>query len=191
MRHLFSKRAKSTSESNQSISLTNPVSNGKSCRILVCSDSHGMTEWIQQAIDREKPIDLLIHCGDAEENLENAFPGRTFGLVQVAGNNDWDRNLRSIALVDVLDKKILVTHGHLYGARRGTDQLAALGRQQKADIVLYGHTHLPHEETTSDGMLILNPGSIAIPYQTPRKKTYVILTLTTGKAPEVRYHSLP
>ena len=33
-------------------------------KILVVSDSHGARRHLQEIIDRERPFDYLIHCGD-------------------------------------------------------------------------------------------------------------------------------
>ena len=34
-------------------------------KILVVSDSHGYNTQLFNAMDSEKPIDMLIHCGDS------------------------------------------------------------------------------------------------------------------------------
>ena len=35
-------------------------------KVLIVSDTHRQNENFMQVMDREEPIDLLIHCGDIE-----------------------------------------------------------------------------------------------------------------------------
>ena len=39
-------------------------------KILIISDSHGHHDLLRRAIGQEAPIDMLIHAGDVEGNLE-------------------------------------------------------------------------------------------------------------------------
>ena len=38
-------------------------------KILVVSDTHGHDENLMRVLQREWPIDALIHCGDLEKSL--------------------------------------------------------------------------------------------------------------------------
>ena len=42
------------------------------------------------------------------------------------------------------------------------------------DVVMFGHTHVPLIKEKKD-MLLLNPGSISLPRQSGREKTYIVL----------------
>ena len=39
-------------------------------KVLVVSDSHGRHDLLRKAIGQEAPIDMLIHAGDIEGDLE-------------------------------------------------------------------------------------------------------------------------
>ena len=49
-------------------------------------------------------------------------------------------------------------------------------RGRGADIVMYGHTHRP-ALTTEEGLVTLNPGSIAYPRQEGRKGSYIVMEI--------------
>lgn len=58
-------------------------------KVLVISDSHGRHDLIRKAIGREAPIDMLIHAGDVEGDLERILgPKREYSIRAVAGNMD-------------------------------------------------------------------------------------------------------
>ena len=54
-------------------------------------------------------------------------------------------------------RRVFMTHGHIYSPEH-------LPLLSKGDIFLFGHTHIPLAEET-DGIMILNPGSISLPKQ--------------------------
>ena len=35
-------------------------------KVLVVSDTHGRDEKLEAAVQKEAPVDLLVHCGDVE-----------------------------------------------------------------------------------------------------------------------------
>ena len=67
--------------------------------------------------------------------------------------------------------KIAMTHGHNQHVERGVDVLKYWALQNEADVVLYGHTHVPFVEQSSQ-MTVLNPGSISRPRQSGFECTY-------------------
>ena len=54
-----------------------------------------------------------------------------------------------------------------------------------ADIVMYGHTHRP-AYSDEEGLITLNPGSIAYPRQSGRKATYMIMEIDEDGAVDVQ-----
>jgi len=57
---------------------------------------------------------------------------------------------------------IFSTHGHRFSLLNGTNSLADAAKKQKADIALYGHTHIALAEQ-KPALFMLNPGSCARP----------------------------
>ena len=81
--------------------------------------------------------------------------------------------------------KVFLTHGHQYRISVNEDLILDEAKARGANILIYGHTHRPEIDDSQPGLLILNPGSISLPRQTGRKKSYMVLELESGKEPEV------
>ena len=147
-------------------------------KIVILSDTHGDTRIIDQVISREEPFDVLIHCGDSESSLgQYSNPKNPYTFYAVRGNCDYDNTLPLIRNERILFYNVLITHGHHENVRYGNHDLIEIGRRNRADIILYGHTHVP-EIVEEDGILIINPGSLTYPKGESREKTYAVLTLT-------------
>lgn len=148
--------------------------------IGVMSDSHGDYQAIEQAVDTMGPVDLWLHagdyCGDGDY-LERYSGART---IAVAGNCDGLAAKCPVdEFVELNGVKLWVTHGHQCGVKFGTQDLIALARQYGVDVVIYGHTHIV-EITRLNGLLVLNPGSVARPRFAP--STMLKLLLEGGQA---------
>ncbi len=128
-------------------------------RILVVSDTHGDLFSLQKAVRAQPSAEIIVHCGDGDEQvqyLKNNFKDKM--IVGVRGNCDWCSVLPSKEILSVCGKKIFITHGHLYNAKLGLYTIMCAAREEKADILLFGHTHqaMTYYE---DGLHMLNPGS--------------------------------
>lgn len=79
----------------------------------------------------------------------------------VLGNCDYEREGPAEEMVELAGRRILLTHGHLVGAKTPLSQvkLLAAARANRAEAVIYGHTHLA-AITNLEGVLFFNPGSI-------------------------------
>ena len=130
-------------------------------KILVLSDSHSSLRLMRSAVQAIRP-DAIIHLGDHfddgevihEENMHIAFH-------QVPGNCDKYRLYRPVAETlsyKVCGVKLFITHGHNHHVKQGLYALLRDAKEEQAQAVLYGHTHLP-DCRREDGMWILNPGS--------------------------------
>ncbi len=129
-------------------------------RILVTSDTHGDFHSLKKAIDEQRNADIIIHCGDSRGELDDIkmlYPNKAFYAVK--GNCDFASQLKSEESIVVEGKKIFITHGHLYNAKMTLYPLCLKAREEKADIVVFGHTHNALCEY-NDGLFILNPGSL-------------------------------
>lgn len=149
-------------------------------KILVFSDSHGSTRKMEEIIKNNTDVQTIIHLGDTVKDagyLEKIFVHLNF--IYVAGNNDWLSDEPTEKLIELMGKRIFVTHGNAYSVKFGKDTLVDRGRRLEADIVLFGHTHAPHEEYIGK-MLIVNPGSISLPARGERC-SYCELCIENGE----------
>ena len=143
-------------------------------KILVVSDTHGHDENLMRALQRELPIDALIHCGDLEGSEEYIPEAVECPCYFVRGNNDFFSYLPAEEEFWIGKKKVFITHGHSYYVSMETEQIREEGAARNADIIMFGHTHRPYFEER-DGITVLNPGSLSFPRQEGRRGSYMIL----------------
>ena len=149
-------------------------------RIAVFSDSHGVKEPMLAAIEEQKP-DVVLHLGDYVRDAEAIaayFP--SLDLRYVRGNcdaysrSDAEENL----LFNADGVRIFMTHGHRYNVKLGYESLANAAHFSGAQLALFGHTHIPHEEYDPEsGIYLFNPGSIG----DHRRPSYGVLTVEGDK----------
>lgn len=143
-------------------------------KVLIVSDTHGKDRKLEEALSREKPIDLLIHCGDVEGREIYIEALAECPCFIVSGNNDFFSDLPREEEVTINGSKILVTHGHYYGVSMDIYGIIEEAKARSFQGVFFGHTHKP-VITKRDGVLVLNPGSLAYPRQEGRKPSYAIV----------------
>ncbi|MCR5054300.1 MAG: metallophosphoesterase [Lachnospiraceae bacterium] len=156
-------------------------------KIVVVSDSHGHNEYINEVIERERPFNTLVHCGDAERDLDyleyEYRAGIDFGFVQVRGNCDYYSDLDASRDFKVGFYNIHVEHGHESNVKYDLGILLRKAKKLGADVVLFGHSHVP-EIVEKDGVLLMNPGSVTLPHQEPRLKSYGVLYISDDELPK-------
>jgi len=128
--------------------------------LALVSDSHGRSAWLKQALPLMKDADLIVHLGDGEKDWEGLRDDLPCPLLQVRGNCDWFS-----ASPDLITQKLdgiqaLFTHGHLYSVKQGLDTLYFAAQEKEAQIVAFGHTHVPLVDAYR-GVYFINPGSLA------------------------------
>ena len=143
-------------------------------KILVVSDTHGRDRELETAVEREAPFDKLIHCGDVEGREIFIEALADCPCCIVAGNNDFFCDLPREQEITIGGKKALVTPGHYYGVSIDLSGIADEARSRGCEIAFFGHTHKP-VVAQKNGVLVINPGSLAYPRQSGRKSSYVIL----------------
>ena len=132
-------------------------------RLLLLADTHvpkrarALPEQVWRAVEA---ADLVIHAGDwVEAALLDELEARASRVIGVWGNNDGD-DLRSrlpeIARVVVDGIRIAVVH----------ETGPAAGREARCDadyphddVLVFGHSHIPWDTVTPNGLRLLNPGS--------------------------------
>jgi putative phosphoesterase len=134
------------------------------------SDSHGYSKPIVQILNNNPTADFFIHLGDGYREFSRVAEDFTedYGydpdkFICVRGNSEFGvQNLPDTLVLPFEGKKVLITHGHKLNVKYGLDTLKSLAVTEKADIVLYGHTHRKNE-AFENGIYFLNPGSITEP----------------------------
>ncbi len=143
-------------------------------RILIVSDTHRHNDNYARVLERVGQVDMVIHCGDAEgsEYLLQESAGCPLHIVM--GNNDFFSDLPRELELEIAGYRILVTHGHYYYVSSGHGLLKEEAKKRGFDIVMYGHTHRPVIDE-SDGIIVLNPGSLTYPRQEGKRPSYIIM----------------
>ena len=133
--------------------------------IVVVSDTHRDTHFIEKILKQHPNAKYFLHAGDSELNDREIYPFET-----VKGNCDYFiRNKYKI--LDVLGVKIFMVHGdHLI---LDDDVLFAIAKNNQCDIIIHGHTHRPYYRKNED-VHILCPGSLVYPRS--KNATYAVIT---------------
>lgn len=155
-------------------------------KIGVVSDSHGkhkMLDWML-AHPAASEVEMWFFAGDVAQDAEYLLMMSDKTVVKVAGNNDWPvTKIPEESVTDVSGHRIFLTHGHTYGVNFTTDILEKTAREVKADIAIYGHTHIA--DINLGEVTIVNPGSIALPRDASRG-SFMVMELLPAKAPNVK-----
>ncbi len=158
-------------------------------KYLVFSDSHGDDETMLGVVkEHKKDVDGIFFLGDAEnsgDRLRNSVQGPVY---MVRGNCDWSLQASDFQCFQLHGHRVALTHGHRQHVNTGLDTLKYWALEKEADVVLFGHTHVPFAEQTST-LTVLNPGSISRPRQEGYRKTYAMLEfLANGEIKIEQYH---
>ena len=145
-------------------------------RVLIVSDTHRRDENFYSIIESLEPLDMVIHCGDAEGSDVQMRWKLNCAFLVVRGNNDFFSELPREVEISIGKYKAMITHGHYYNVNMGRERLVEEAKSRGFDIVMYGHTHRPIIEVI-DGIMVLNPGSLSYPRQEGRRPSYIILDI--------------
>ncbi len=141
-------------------------------KILVVSDSHGKSQYVKEAIDKEYP-DMLIHLGDIEDDPElirgwlddaarvwngSGHDGEDrialpVPAVFIQGNcdryhhgNNVNDELKQSAVFEINEHRFFCSHGHRQGVGYELNNLIYTALENDCDIAMYGHTHVPFDD---------------------------------------------
>ena len=163
-------------------------------RLLLTADTHvpkrarDLPDELWRAV---AAADLVVHAGDwVEPELLDQLEQRATGLVAVHGNNDGPelrRRLPEVARETVAGLRLAVVHetGQKAGRERRCQELYG-----DADLLVFGHSHIPWDSTTASGLRLLNPGSPTDRRRQPHC-TYMTLTVADGVVEDLELHRLP
>lgn len=157
-------------------------------KILVFSDSHGMTDNMETALAEHRgAFDAVIHLGDGAGDLKRyALPEGT-RVIAVAGNYEdfFSAYVPHDYLPEVTAElggvKVLCVHGHRYGVKSSVDRAAARAAEVGASLLLFGHTHTPRDSSvvlpSGEILRIFNPGAVGRGYPS----SYGIVEIRNGQ----------
>lgn len=140
-------------------------------RCLIFSDSHGSPFYMSKALELHRDAEVVFFLGDGlsdADALASFDKSRTW--IAVRGNCDFSslfcgREVMKTEEIILEGHRIVATHGDMYGVKAGLENIKSLANSRKADIMLFGHTHMPHEEYVvgERPFYLFNPGSISRP----------------------------
>ena len=123
-------------------------------RIGLISDTHGVLH--PKVMEVFANVEHIIHAGDiGGDDVVDALR-RIAPVTFVRGNND-DAEGYDVARVTLGGVRFLVTHILPRPSKPGKHVMQSLAKE-KADVVVFGHSHLPHDEIV-DGVHYFNPAS--------------------------------
>jgi putative phosphoesterase len=161
-------------------------------RVAVVSDSHGNARALARlaGLLKEKGITLALHLGD--DYRDAAFlASRGLEVVGVPGvycPEYADARIPNRRRVELAGVKLFLTHTD---SRHRHDRPGDPDPQEEAweaDLILYGHTHVPALEERESGWW-LNPGHLKGPMDRGQPATYALLTFQ-GREVEVEIRRL-
>ena len=145
-------------------------------KILIVSDTHRRDANLEEVLEKEKPVDCLIHLGDVEGSEDYIRELVQCPVHMVSGNCDFFCDLPREEEFSLGKYRVMITHGHYYYVSLDFQEIRRQAEARGVDIVMFGHTHRPLLEK-EDGVLLLNPGSLSFPRQEGRKPSYILMEL--------------
>jgi len=136
---------------------------GRLTRVGIISDTHGVVHPRVAAVFAG--VEAILHAGDIGglqviRELERIAP-----VTYIPGNIDGVED--AVRRVTIGGLRVLLTH-ILPRPRRVAPHIARSLRLEAADLVVFGHSHLPHDEVVA-GVRFFNPASAG-----PRRFDYPV-----------------
>ncbi|HEX3783233.1 MAG TPA: metallophosphoesterase [Pseudonocardiaceae bacterium] len=157
-------------------------------RLLLMADTHvprrarDLPAQLWREVDA---ADVVVHAGDwVEVDLLDRLIARSSRLIGVYGNNDGSAlraRLPEVATAVLDGLRLAVVHETGPATRREERCSASY---PEVDVLVFGHSHIPWDTTTSTGLRLLNPGSPTDRRAQPRC-TYLTATVEDGVLAEV------
>jgi putative phosphoesterase len=124
-------------------------------RIGIISDTHGLVR--PEVHEAFAGVDAILHAGDVGGAHVIDELARIAPVTAVGGNNDEGTDGTDILRLRLGTWTFLLTH-ILPRPRFADARVTASLAQEPADFVIFGHSHLPHDETLG-GVRYFNPAS--------------------------------
>jgi uncharacterized protein len=144
-------------------------------KILVVSDTHGNYLAPLNCMNFAG-IDMIIHLGDDIGDAKELEQLLEISIVKVPGNCDFCALEPRQITLELGGRIFYITHGDICRVKAGLQLLVQRAQQEKADVVLFGHTHSPMVSEV-EGILLVNPGTLMAGSKT---QSYAIITIKGG-----------
>lgn len=149
-------------------------------KLIIVSDTHLRVEGLIHRIREIENVDMILHLGDMVRDASTISKRLGKKVIDVKGNCDMTGDRIPITRQLIWqNKKILMTHGHEYNVKTSLNRLFYKALETQSDIVLFGHTHMPMQETVG-GILFFNPGSATFPRE-GRMPSFGVLGYMNGE----------
>jgi len=147
----------------------------------ILSDTHSLN-IPSQVIERLKTVDLIIHAGDICDEATLKGLKALAPLKAVQGNQEELALRKELPLKDIIicdNLRIGLVHGHMGESREALKNAMASFKDDKMDVVIFGHTHQAFKEQIGT-TLYFNPGC---PNDLSKDKfsSYGLITCGQGK----------
>jgi len=155
--------------------------------IIIVSDNHEAKTGIESVLAHHPDADYYFHCGDSNLDPASEMMKR---FIAVKGNTDYSYDFEPQVWVDLPSgERVFMAHGDGHGVHQGIERLitwvtpggfSPIFSDRKTPvtkIIFYGHTHVVHV-TMEQEILVINPGSIALPRGESRIRSYARLEIT-------------
>ncbi|TDP94825.1 metallophosphoesterase family protein [Labedaea rhizosphaerae] len=162
-------------------------------RLLLIADTHVP----KRARDMPAPVwaqaeaaDAVVHAGDwVDVRLLDELERRCRRVIGVYGNNDGPSlraRLPEVATAELEGVRFAVVHET--GPAKGREARCAAAYPD-AEVLVFGHSHIPWDTTADTGLRLLNPGSPTDRRRQPHH-TYMTVDVSGGRLGEVVLHTV-
>jgi len=162
-------------------------------KLLIASDIHGSLSAARNVVEafEKENADYLVFLGDVMyHGPRNPLPDEynpagvaellntiKDKVIAVRGNCDSevDQMLLNFPItadyqnIPLTFTRLFATHGHIFDPKSMPESVG------QGDIFAFGHIHIPILEANENGVLILNPGSAALPKEN-HPPTYAVIS---------------
>ena len=166
-------------------------------KLLVVSDIHGRDDLLSRVISLHRSADGILFLGDGIRDVSYAEcceGGRFFAGVR--GNCDAffahgaEYDYSDELLLRFGEYTVIMMHGHTHSVKSGIESAAVYASRKGADVLLFGHTHVPMEKYYPEGtdiggyilpraLWVMNPGSLGM--SRDGQHSYALMQIKNGQ----------
>lgn len=162
-------------------------------RVVVTADTHLRRSWPNRRLPEAaltvlRTAEMILHAGDITQREHLDDLARHAPVHAVLGNNDPE--LRGV-LPETLELELAgVRIGMIHDSGQARGREARLHRLfPNADVVVFGHSHIPWNGPGAHGQLLFNPGSPTERRRQPHR-TIGVLELEDGELVDARIENV-